>query len=317
MDAVFAVLAGALAVAAGVAAFKFRNELQALRERYAPIIDAEAAAKSARGDLERTRKEQAALVAEQERKRAQLIEEYAQGRSRHEALQKELAILEENLEDISFGLYKPHFTFQTAEEYKAKLESIRDQEREMLRTGRAAVCPIKWQVGGSARDGERMAKQTMKLLLRAFNGECDAAVANVSWNNVTKMEARIRKAHDAINDLGTVMKVSITNEYLKLKLDELRLTHEYEEKKYQEREEQRKIREQIREEEKAQREIEKAREDAEKEEVRYEKALNQARTEAALATGAKLDKLTEQIQSLRTNCRKRTSAESGRSLGLS
>jgi len=66
------------------------------------------------------------------------------------------------------------------------------------------------------------------------------------------MEERIRKSCDAINQLGTGLKVSITSEFLRLKLDELRLTHEYEEKKYQEREEQRRIREQIRDEEKAQ-----------------------------------------------------------------
>ena len=143
-----------------------------------------------------------------------------------------------------------------------------------------------------------MAKQNMKLVLRAFNGECDGAVANVSWNNITKMEERIRKACDAINQLGTVFQVSITQEFLRLKLDELRLTHEYEEKKHQEREEQRRVRDQIRDEEKAQREIEKARQEAEEEEDRYQKSLEKARAEAAAATGTQLEKLTEQIRSL-------------------
>ena len=82
-----------------------------------------------------------------------------------------------------------------------------------------------------------MVKLNEKLLLRAFNGECDAALANVSWNNVTKMEERIQKSFEAVNKLGEVLHVSITPEYLKLKLDEVRLTHEREEKKYQEREE--------------------------------------------------------------------------------
>ncbi len=99
------------------------------------------------------------------------------------------------------------------------------------------------------------------------------------------MEERLRKSCDAINQLGTGLKVSITSEFLRLKLDELRLTHEYEEKKYQEREEQRRIREQIRDEEKAQREIEKARQETEEEEARYQKTLEKARAEAAAATG--------------------------------
>jgi hypothetical protein len=76
---------------------------------------------------------------------------------------------------------------------------------------------------------------------------------------------------------------------------ELHLTHEYQDKRYQEKEEQRRIREQIREEERAQKEIEKAKEDAESEEANYQKALAKAREEAAKATGAQLQKLTEQV----------------------
>jgi hypothetical protein len=142
-----------------------------------------------------------------------------------------------------------------------------------------------------------MVKLHEKLLLRAFNGECDGAIANVSWNNVIKMEERIRKSFEAINKLGDVEKVSLTPEYLKLKLDEIRLTHEYEEKRHQEREEQRRVREEQREEERARQEIEKAREEAETEEARFQKALERAREEAARATGAQLEKLTQQINS--------------------
>jgi hypothetical protein len=111
------------------------------------------------------------------------------------------------------------------------------------------------------------------------------------------MEERIRKSCQAINKLGDVEKISLTPEYLKLKLDEIRLTHEFEEKRHQEREEQRRIREEQREEEKARQEIDKAREEAEAEEVRFRKALEKAREEAAKATGAQLEKLTQQINS--------------------
>ena len=167
----------------------------------------------------------------------------------------------------------------------------------MIRDGKAAFCPLTWTVGDSKREGQSMVRLNSKLLLRAFNGECEAAVANVSWNNATKMEERVRKSFEAVNKLGDVLKVSLTQDYLKLKLDELRLTHEYEEKRYQEREEQRRLREEKREEDKASQEFEKAREEAESEEARYQKALERAREEAAKATGAQLQKLTEQVSS--------------------
>src|SRR5207244_4247528 len=73
------------------------------------------------------------------------------------------------------------------------LERLREKERHLLREGLATKCPINWTVGNSEREGTRMVKLNSKLLLRAFNGECEAAIADVSWNNITKMEQRIRK----------------------------------------------------------------------------------------------------------------------------
>lgn len=135
-------------------------------------------------------------------------------------------------------------------------------------------------------------------MVRAFNGESDAAIMKVKWNNVQKMEERIKKAFEAINKLGEPTKIAITEKYLQLKLDELHLAYEYQEKLYQEREEQRQIREQMREEEKAQRELEKAQKDAELEELRKEDALIKARRELEAATGEELNRLNEQVAKL-------------------
>jgi hypothetical protein len=141
-------------------------------------------------------------------------------------------------------------------------------------------------------------------MLRAFNGECNAAIARVSWNNIGTMEARIKKSYEAINKLGATHKIIITQEYFDLKLQELRLEFELQEKLYQEKEEQRKIREQMREEEKAMREIEKAKKEAEEEEVRNTKALQKARLEIEKARGEELERLTEKIKILEENLKK-------------
>ncbi len=41
----------------------------------------------------------------------------------------------------------------------------------------------------SEKEGQRMIKQNIKLVLRAFNGECEGARGDVSWNNITKMRS--------------------------------------------------------------------------------------------------------------------------------
>jgi multidrug efflux pump subunit AcrA (membrane-fusion protein) len=138
-------------------------------------------------------------------------------------------------------------------------------------------------------------------MLRAFNGECDAAVAKVSWSNIANMEARIDKAFEAINKLGATNHISIVDDYKKLKIEELRLEFEVQEKIYQEKEEQRRIKEQMREEEKALREIEKAQKQAEDDEAKYQKALEKAQADVTQATGKQLDALNAKILELQNS----------------
>lgn len=135
-------------------------------------------------------------------------------------------------------------------------------------------------------------------MLRAFNGECDAATARVTWNNATRMEERIRKAFEAVNKLGEINHIRVTQPYLDLCMAELRLTHEYEVKKQEEREEQRVIREQMREEERAQKEFEKAQREAALERDKAEKALAAARAELQKASGDHLDAIQAKISDL-------------------
>jgi Domain of unknown function (DUF4041)/T5orf172 domain len=232
-------------------------------------------------------KDQAARIA--------LEAEYQKARLRYQALQKEIAIGEDSLEDLSFGLYKPHFTFQTPEEYKEKIELLRSQQRDVVRDGRAAQCHIAWTVGDSQVEGRRMVRQNSQLMLRAFNGECEAAIAKVSWSNAAKMEERVRKAFLAINKLGAVLHISLTDLYLMLKVEELRLVQDFEQKRYEVREEQRRIREQIREEERAQKEIDDAIAESTSDEDKYSAAIQKARDEATQAMGVKLERLIEQI----------------------
>ena len=265
---------------------------------YAPIIDVHAEVRRARDEAQRLRTDAVADVALQRQQKETLAQEYASGRALYERLRAEIALLEENEEAISVGLYKPHYRYDSTEGYRAALDAIWERQKAQVKSGRAAVAGKVWQIQGDTRAGERMTKQYLKLILRAFNGECDAAIAKVSWNNITKMEERIRKAWEAINDLGTVMEMRITPEYLELKLAELRLEYETEQKKREEQEEQRRIKDQMREEERAVREAEKAKQEAEEEEVRYEAALEKARAELAKAKGEALSTLQLKIQQL-------------------
>ncbi|MDU3303955.1 MAG: DUF4041 domain-containing protein, partial [Enterobacter ludwigii] len=187
----------------------------------------------------------------------------------------------------------PHCEFDTSEAFQDARRADRQRQKDMLRVKGelgAIYCTTEWTVHGSKSEGKKMTTRGINMTARAFNGECDAAIANTTFKNVTNMESRIYKAFDVLNKLNEVNTIHINPAYRDLKLEELQLTFEYRAKKQQEKEEQREIRAQMAEERKAQAEIERAIRDAEDEERRAQKALDKARKEMA----EKLAKMTEE-----------------------
>lgn len=310
------VVLGLLLVAAVVAVFLLLRRYRSLErthaalvERFRPVVDADAERARVLAQMQsewtRAQAEIATSRGQWEQALSGLQTQYQQGQGELGSVQAsiarlraEFAALDEEANLQSFGFYRPRYDFASSDHYQAKLEEIRESQKRLLANQTAAVCRTNWTVNGSASEGRKQINQTLKLILRAFNGECDAATAKVNYRNANVMEARIRKSWETINGLATIQECGITAPYLELKLQELYLSHEYEEKVQQAKEEQRRIREQMREEEAALREIEKAKQEAEKDEERYEEALRKARVEVEKAVGAKQQKLLSQIEEL-------------------
>lgn len=202
---------------------------------------------------------------------------------RLQQLQRELQAVEEAIEIQSFGFYQPKYGFESSALYLDRLSAIKEEQKLLIASERATQCNTVWRVGGSEAQGRKMVARLAKLMLRAFNGECDAAIAKVRYDNVEKFEQRIEKSWNDVNKLGSSNDVVITKSYFELKIQELHLVHEHREKVQEERETQRQIREQLKEEEKARREVEKAQAEAELEEQRHQSALEKARADMAAA----------------------------------
>lgn len=189
----------------------------------------------------------------------------------------------------SFGFYTPHYSYTTSDEYKEKLKLIRDNQKDLVKNDRAVTGNNKWTVNGSLSQGKKMVSDMKKLLLRAYNAECDDAVEHVRFNNIEASEKKIRSSAEAISKLGQIMDISITGKYVSLKIEELRLMHEYQVKKQEEKEEAREARQRQREEAKVAKELEEARRKLEKEQSHYQNAL--LRLNAQIATASEKERI--------------------------
>lgn len=190
-----------------------------------------------------------------------------------ESLNNQIVITEEEILVQSFGIYTPRFSFMNADEYKSRLLKVRAEQKDMIKAKTAVTGSTTWTVNGSQAKGNKMVSDTQKLLLRAFNAECDDVVEHVKYNNIEASEKRITSSRDAISKLGDMMNISISPSYYKLKIDELYIAFEYQQKKQAEKEAQKEARAQLREEAKLAKELEAQRLKLEKEQTHYQNAL--------------------------------------------
>ena len=201
---------------------------------------------------------------------------YAEKRAHFDRLEQQIAIYDERLAFAELGVYEPHFDFTDSEVFKARIVAVRDRQKAMISAKAAAICPTDWAVEGSKAKGATMINRQTRLTMRAFNNECEAAIANVRWNNVVAMEKRILSAASAINKENTSLNLTLNDGYVALKIEELRLTHEYREQLKREKDERAEMARAEREEKKLLAEAEAA----EREEAKYQALLEKARKEA-------------------------------------
>lgn len=184
----------------------------------------------------------------------------------------------------AFGFYKPRYAFANSTGYKDELDNVRKKQKDMIKTGTAALGNDSWTVNGNAAKGKKMVKDMQKLLIRAFNSECDDCVEHVKFNNIESMEKRITSAKDAISKLGAIMGISISRSYYDLKIQELHLAHEYQQKKQEEKEYLKQLRAEERERAKLEKEIETERKKITKEQTHYSNALQKILKQIEIAS---------------------------------
>lgn len=202
------------------------------------------------------------------------LQELNETRDRLNVITADYVEMSERVLMQSFGIYEPKYDFANSSEYKDELAKIRNMQKDMAKNGTATSCYTTWTVSGSREKGARMIRDLSKLLLRAFNTECDDAISSVKFNNIETIEKRIATAQRTITHLGaTIGDIYICDAYVDLKIKELYLAYEYQVAKQKEKERLRELRAEEKERAKLEKEIQEARKKIEKEQKHYSKAL--------------------------------------------
>ncbi len=314
MSWILSVIGGAIALTSINWGLRQKKKLKKIQIKYASAIDIDKYVEEEKDHLQKEKDTYERTFDELQKSISESEEEQKQLNIKMELLSEKIELASDDAELIDYGFYNPKFNFEFDGAWKEELTKIKERQKSLIsgikqysnhhdltvRSKRAAAYRTQdLYFDNSLKKGEKIQLNLIKLMIRAFNGECDVAIAKVNWKNMELQRKRINASHQAINKIGeSAYLCTISNTYRALKIYELEAYYEYEEWKQEEKEEQRRIKEQIREEERALKEIEKAKRDAEKEEKRYQDALDKARDEVAGANDKQKEKLLKQISEL-------------------
>lgn len=93
----------------------------------------------------------------------------------------------------SFGLYTPKYDCMNSDEYAMKIKEIRTEQKNMIKNKTALNFYDEWVLNNSKAQGRAMNNDNMKMVLRAFNNECDVLIEKVKFNNFEKIKSQIEK----------------------------------------------------------------------------------------------------------------------------
>ena len=260
---------------------KTKNEVEAMRKR-------------ARSELEETylnasKKKEEIVVLKYK------IETLA---SEAETKKNEIVQLDDTILYQEFGLYEPQYGFCSVDSYKASLKLVRDYEKACIKEMNDLGSTASWTVNDSAAQGRKMVKDILKLLVKAFNHECDSLIDKVKYHNHSAYIERMKKSCENISKLGAVLNIEIPEKYLGFKLMELDMAYEYQCFKQKEKEHQQELREQAREEKKLQKEIEESRKKLIKEKLHYSSELDRLKERLLSAEDDKKNDISEKIEKI-------------------
>jgi hypothetical protein len=206
--ALFAVLT----ISAIAIALRIHSRNRFYEEKYAGVIDVDRAIEASHKKHEEVIQE----IAASHKKHEEVIQEieslrasYQEKRDVFDDLVRQAAIYDEELELADLGFYKPHYSFDTPEEYKQKIDEVRRQQKAMVssKTAIRSTEDSDWssrfvdsRYPEISRYWKKWHNNHIRLIIRAFNHECDAIISATRWNNATKMEQRIEKAFTTLED---------------------------------------------------------------------------------------------------------------------
>lgn len=176
-----------------------------------------------------------------------------------------------------------------------QLQAVREDIKKCIKDKTATRATTGFTFNNSAAKGRKFVSDMSKMMLRAYNAECENCMLTVKAGNGETARNRLERARDQVAKLGTMIDLEITHHYHQLRLRELDLTLRYQNAKKAEKEAEKEERARLREEKKVQQELAAAKEKLEKERLHYLNVLTQLKEQGNDEEAAKIQEKLDEV----------------------
>lgn len=214
-------------------------------------------------------------------------------------LDSALIVTRDRLALEEFGLFDFEHPAEASAALATDLEALRSQIRQTNKIGNAITATSNFTFNNSAAKGRTFVNQMSRIMLRAYNAEAENAVKTVKAGNLASAQKRLSTAREQIAKQGTMIDLSVTDYYHRLRLQELELAARHLQALAAAKELERERRAELKEQRALEAEIKREKDRLEKERTHYLNSIQRLRDagdeEAARALQSELDRIDAEI----------------------
>jgi hypothetical protein len=121
----------------------------------------------------------------------------------------------------------PEYLHETSERFTIEIKIVRDAQKGLIRGKEAVVYPAITVVSNDPQTNKKVLGGQAKLMLAAFNIECDTLIGKVKPSTFQATLERIDKLATRLEKSSGSLACGFNADYIKLKFDECRLQYQF------------------------------------------------------------------------------------------
>ena len=133
----------------------------------------------------------------------------------------------------------PEYLHETSARFVEEIKRVREKQKDLIRGKRAITYPVSTSISNDSSYDKKILDGQVKLMLSAFNIECDSLISKVSPSNYPRTIERIEKLANALEKSAATLHCGFNIKYVEFKFQECQLQYQNSLKKQEEQEEQR------------------------------------------------------------------------------